>query len=114
MALIVKTSNPTELLIEIKKTIDTLGIQTWTYDSEGDFTHVPDQWKNKAWMRPHIYPGELHFGFLGNTKVKTTKLIYAVFHGRLAEMLLNHFDEKFSKIEATAMPTTIDKISQGS
>lgn len=113
MALIVKTSNPSGLLTEIKKAIASQTIQTWTCDSDGDFTHVPDQWKHKAWMKPQVYQEELHFNFLGNTNVKTTTVIYAVFHGRFAEMLLTHFDNSFTKVEATAMPTTQDRISKG-
>lgn len=112
MALIVKTSNPSGLLSEIKKAIDSKSIQTWSYDSDGDFTHTPEQWQFKAWMRPKIINGELQFGFLGHNEVNTTKLLYAVFHGRFAEMLLNHFDDKLTNVAATAMPTSIDKITQ--
>lgn len=112
MAVIVKTNNPQGLLSEIKKAIDSKSIQTWSYDSDGDFTHSPEQWQYKGWMRPKIYPNELHFGFLGHKDVNTTKLIYAVYHGRFAEMLLNHFDDKFSNVQATAMPTSLDKITQ--
>lgn len=111
MALIVKTANPQGLLSDIKKAIDTKSIQTWQYDSDGDFTHTPEQWKYKAWMRPTIYLGEVHFGFIGHKTVNTTKLIYALYHGRFAEMLLNHFDDKFSNVQATAMPTAVDKIT---
>lgn len=110
MALIVKTSNPQGLLTEIKKAIDSNSIQTWSYDSDGDFTHIPEQWKFKGWMSPKILIGELHFGFLGNQEVVTTKLIYAIYHGRFAEMLLNHFDDKFSSVQATSMPTDLDRI----
>ncbi len=112
MALIIKTSNPSELLTQIKKSIDEKSIDTWSYDSDGDFTHTPEQWKHKAWMRPKVVNGELQFGLLGNCNVVTTKLIYAVYHGRLAEMILNHFDYKFSEIRATAMATSIDTITQ--
>lgn len=114
MALIVKTNNPKGLLEAIKKSIDSKSVQTWSYDSDGDFTHTPDQWKTKGWMRPKVNNGELHFVFLGNKQVTTTKLIYAIYHGRFAEMLLNHFDDSFSRVEATALPTTGDSISKGS
>ena len=111
MALIIKTSDPTGLLTSMKKSIDTKSIETWSYDSSGDFTHTPEQWKFKAWMRPKIHIGELHFDFLGNREITTTKLIYAVYHGRFAEMLLNHFDTQFSEVKATAMPTSNDVIT---
>lgn len=112
MALIVKTSNPSGLLSDIKKAIDSKSIQTWSYDSDGDFTHSPEQWQHKAWMRPKVCNDQLHFGFIGNKDVNTTKLLYAVFHGRFTEMLLNHFDDKLSNVQATAMPTTIDRITR--
>lgn len=111
MAVIVKTLDPASLLTNIKKAIDAKEIQTWSYDSDGDFTHTPEQWQFRAWLRPKQVNGELQFGFIGNENVVTTKLIYAVFHGRFAEMLLNHFDDKLSTIETTAMPTSIDNIT---
>ncbi len=104
MALIVKSEKPAELVDSIKKAIDAKKIDTWTYDASGDFTHSPDQWKNKGWMRPKIENGQVRFIFLGNNDFVTTRPMYAVFHGRFAEMLLSHFDEKFSTANATAMP----------
>lgn len=111
MSLIIITYNPTKLLLDIKKAIDSKTIETWSYDKDGDFTHKPEQWVNSAWMRPHIKSGELRFGFIGNTKITSTKLIYAVYHGRFAEMLLNHFDDQFSNVSATALPTDEDQIT---
>lgn len=112
MSLIVKTKNAKELLDEIKKAIDAKRIETWSYDSSGDFTHTPEQWKTKAWLRPQLGNDEVKFGFLGNTTIITTKMIYAVYHGRFAEMILSHFDEKIISIETSAMPTSIDAITQ--
>lgn len=40
MAIIIKTSAPAELLAAIKKEIDEEKIETWSYDSDGDFTHT--------------------------------------------------------------------------
>ena len=110
MALIIETNNPTGLLTAIKKAIDAKSIETWSYDGDGDFTHTPDQWKNKAWLRPKVYQGELRFGILGRNDVALSKLIYAVYHGRFSEMLLNHFDNDFTKVRATALPIDIDVI----
>lgn len=52
MALSVKTDNPSGLLTSIRKAIDNKVVSTWSYDKDGDFSHTPDQWKNKAWLRP--------------------------------------------------------------
>jgi hypothetical protein len=108
MAVIVKTNNPSNLLKLIYKAIDDKKIETWSYDSDGDFTHTPDQWKNKAWLRPKVYTGELRFGILGQKNVKLSTTIYAVYHGRFIEMLLSHFDKEFSAAGATAVKTEPD------
>ncbi len=108
MAIIIKTNAPSSLLDAIKKEIDEGKIETWSYDSDGDFTHTPEQWKFKAWLRPKIYNGELRFGILKNNKVDLSTVVYGVYHGRFIEMLLNHFDQKFSTALATAQKTEPD------
>jgi hypothetical protein len=108
MALIIITSDPSGLLASIKKAIVQKTIDTWTYDKDGDFTHTPEQWYKKAWLRPKILPGELQFGLLGQENIEMLKLIYGVYHGRFIEMLLTHFDVKFSIAKATSKKTTPD------
>lgn len=112
MAVIIKTKNPSGLLSAIRKAIDDKKIETWSYDSDGDFTHTPDQWIRKAWLKPRTNANELQFGFLGRKDITTTKLVYAVYHGRFTEMLLNHFDNDLDEVKATAMPTSIDVVTQ--
>jgi len=102
MALIVHTSNPTALLKSIKNAIDAKSVETWIYDTDGDFTHSPAQWIHKAWLRPVVVSGALIFGLLGKKDEQMTKLIYGVYHGRFIEMLLTHFDNEFSTANATA------------
>lgn len=110
MALLVRADNPAELITKLHSLIDSNSIQTWSYDSDGDYTHVLDQWKNKAWIRPyknisnHDY--NLVFGFIGNKKIITSKALYGIYHGRFSEMLLTHFDDKISNIIITPMPKT--------
>jgi len=105
MALIVNTTTPDQLLANIRATIDKKGIVTWTYDSEGDFTHTTssEQWEEKAWMRPIIVPGVLIFEIVARGDEVLTKPIYGVYHGRFAEMLLTHFDHDFTSLQATAL-----------
>lgn len=102
MAVVVTTTNPSDLLDAIYKAIDDDEIKTWSYDDDGDFTHTPNQWKQKAWMRPQVARGELRFGILKRTDQTMSRLVYAVFHGRFIEMLLNHFDLQFTEARATA------------
>lgn len=104
MAIIIKTANPEGLLTAIKKSIDTKAIETWSYDSDGDFTHTPEQWKLKAWLRPMPAAGELRFGILGRRDVRLSTYNYGIYHGRFIEMLLNHFDNQFTEAYATSLP----------
>lgn len=102
MAIVVYTPNPAALLQIIKKSIDEKKIDTWIYDNDGDFTHAPDQWEKKAWLRPYVLSGILQFGLLGQTNIDMTKSVYGVYHGRFIEMLLTHFDNHFSTATSTA------------
>ena|ERR1700761_3274427 len=108
MALIFTTPDPAQLLKEIKAGIDNKDIETWVYDADGDFTHKPTQWYQKAYLRPKIYTGELRFGILNASGTELSRLHYAVYHGRFIEMLLTHFDEKFTKALATAQKSDPD------
>lgn len=101
MALSVKTDNPTGLLASIKKAIDDNEIATWSYDKDGDFTHTPDQWKNKAWLRPKAEEVELRFLIISPKDTIITKMVSGIYHGRFIEMLTSHFDKKFSSATAT-------------
>ena len=108
MAVIVKTSKPSELLKAIRKAIDDKTIETWSYDADGDFTHTPPQWDKKAWLRPKAYPDEVRLGILGPKDMKLSKSIYGVYHGRFIEMLLDHFDTAFTLATASAKKTEPD------
>lgn len=76
-------------------------IQTWSQDDDGDYTHTPLQWQSKAWMRAHFSSGYIIFGIVSSRKYPLTKELYAVYHGRFAEMLLAHFDELIESLEIT-------------
>ena len=110
MAIIVKTENPSQLLSKIKASIREEKIVTWEVDSDGDFTHVPEQWKHKAWLCPKITEDTLNFNILGTKSKSISTVVYGVYHGRFIEMLLSHFDKSFSSARATALPTKNDKI----
>lgn len=108
MAIIIRTSDPAGLLKKIKNAIDKNEVETWVYDSDGDFIHTPEQWKNKAWLRPKIYAGELRLGILKQKEVDLSKTVYGVYHGRFIEMVLTHFDDDFTNASATAIKTEPD------
>lgn len=110
MAIFVSTEKASELLAEIKKAIDIHEIVTWEYDSDGDFTHVPEQWKNKAWLRPYIETNRLVFGIVDRKDVNLSLDEYAIYHGRFIEMLLEHFDKQCGEIQVSPLGTDYDVI----
>jgi hypothetical protein len=111
MAINFETTDPQKLLSTFKNLIVQKKVLTWTYDSEGDFTHTPDQWAQKAWLRPSILNGRLIMNFLGNKTVTTSSALYGVYHGRFLESMLTHCDTLFSSGSATAMPTNSDHLT---
>ena len=101
MSIIIKAANPTGLLAAIKKGIADKSIRTWSCDADGDFTHTPDQWDGKAWLRPSTATvGELRLSIVKNEKVAMTKTISGVFQGRFIEMLVTHFEASFTSATA--------------
>jgi hypothetical protein len=112
MAVIVRTENPRELLAAIKKSIDDNDIVTWDYDIDGDFSHTAEQWRRQAWFRPRVDVGNdrIVFNMISPRGKPVTRAAYAVYHGRFIEMLLAHFDRKFTNAFATAMPTSEDRV----
>lgn len=114
MAITVHLRESIDLVESIKKKIDSKSITTWSYDSQGDFTHNVDQWRYKAWIRPRHSEDNMQivFSILGRNDKKMTAAEYAVYHGRFAEMLLIHFDLKISKVELSALPTSSDRLGE--
>lgn len=108
MAIIIKTERPYTLLRAIRKAIDDSDVVTWSYDEAGDFTHWPTQWRNKAWLRPEVRNQELCFSIWGREDEDMTKLIYGIYHGRFIEMILTHFDNKFTLVYSTAQKSELD------
>jgi len=110
MAVRAFTDDPEELLFALKKAISDGVIQTWRVDSDGDLTHASAQWGGRAWMRPKILEDRLVFNIIASKKEKMSKTVYGVYHGRLIQTLLVHFDNKMKTVSATALSTTGDNI----
>ena len=111
MAVRVHCKSPGTLLNNIKARINDGSIETWSVDSDGDFTHTPEQWRKKAWFRPLVLEDRIVFRIIPPVTKFITWPIYGVFHGRFIEMLLLHFDLEFDRAVATALPTDGDIIS---
>jgi hypothetical protein len=112
MAIRVFCDEPQSLLKEIKAAVRDRRIPTWKVDDDGDFTHTPIQWENLAWLRPRVLDDRIVFNIVGATTKTMSRATYGVYHGRFIEMLLTHFDEKFSRTTATALPVTGDVLPQ--
>ena len=84
---------------EIDCAIAANSVQTWVKTSNG-YTHsTPDrQWFDLAYLRftapdrLELYPNKAAIQSAG----KTDREVYAVYHGRFAEMLLSHFSTEFT------------------
>jgi hypothetical protein len=110
MSVRVLCSNPQQLVNEIKAAIRAGKVVTWELDSDGDFTHTPEQWKNKAWFHAVLESDKVIFRILGRKSHRMTTGEYAAYHGHFIEMLLNHFDGKFSTAAATAQASDGDAL----
>lgn len=103
-----QTYRPADLLREIKRLIDQKHITTWSYDSDGDFTHCVAQWQHKAWLKPHIAASGLVLTILPPRMGVVPWEVYAVYQGRFIESLTAHAHDSFSNAIATASPTAND------
>lgn len=111
MAVFIFTSMPKKLLRLYKTAIDERQIETWSYDADGDFSHTPDQWLGKAWMRPKIDPATcLILHILSPQDMDLSSETYGVYHGRFVESVLTHFDKMFTEARITAMPVEGDHV----
>jgi hypothetical protein len=110
MAVTVHVADPPAFLNAIRAEIAAGKVQTWSFDKDGDFTHTPEQWRLKAWFRPRVSGDRIDFLILTPQKTKMNKATYAVYHGRFIEMLLTHFDLKFDRAVATALPIIGDRV----
>lgn len=112
MSIHFETTKPKDLLNAFKKAIDDEHVVTWSYDSDGDFTHTAEQWKNKAWLRPKIITDrKLVLIILRPKSSAISSEVYAIYHGRFIESMLKHCDKLFTNVVATALPSDGDQVS---
>jgi hypothetical protein len=110
MAIRFETSRPQALLDRLRKAVDDGAIATWSYDSDGDFTHTAAQWVKKAWLRPAVESEKLSFYIIAPKGVHISRSLYAVYHGRFIETALSHCDDAFRRAVASAYPEGRDMI----
>jgi hypothetical protein len=111
MAVRLFTKSASALLVAIKGAIDAGHVDTWTYDSVGDFTHTTHdrQWENRAWLKPSIRKDRLLLNIIFASNETQKRLVYGVYHGRFIEMAVTHFPAKFAEGVATANMTKEDQ-----
>ena len=105
MSIIVKTANASGLLKKITEGIQKKHVTTWM-EKDGYLTHDTDQWRYKGWFLPRVYSDSLVFYIRPPKGGVVTSTAYAIYHGRLSEMLLAHFDSEFTEATSSAMPDT--------
>ena len=110
MAVRVFTDDPDSLLAALKLAISDGKIETWTIDSDGDLTQTAKQWSRRAWMRPKVLDDRLLFNIIASKEEKMSKVVYGVYHGRLIQMLIVHFDDRIRTASATGLATAGDNI----
>ncbi|MGT2434046.1 hypothetical protein ACU4HD_44600 (plasmid) [Cupriavidus basilensis] len=87
-------------------------ITTWEKSEDGRYyTHKAHEWAREAWFKPSIESNRLRFDIIKPRNKDITAVAYAYYHGHLIETFLNHFDQQFSSAEATALPSTSDKVA---
>jgi hypothetical protein len=110
MAVHLLTTGSQTLLSSFKKAIDNGHVVTWSYDTQGDFTHSTPQWKNQAWLRPNAKADRLVFNIIRPQNGKINKEVYGIYHGRMIESMLVHCDTLFTNGFATAKAETDDLV----
>lgn len=110
MAIRVYCSEPASLLQTIKDTVP-VQIPPWKVDADGDFTMTAARSTGQGWFRPSVKNDHLLFNILGRKTKSMTRGTYATYHGRFVEMLLTHFDDRFTRVTATALPDAGDAIA---
>ncbi len=109
MAITVATDDPRGLLDAIKASIKESRIETWQF-KDGYFTHTPEQWRYKAFLKPSIGVQVLTLNIIRPKDARVSAEVYAVYHGRFIEMLLAHFDRTFGSASASAIATAEDLV----
>lgn len=111
----IHTPDPHRLVEEINEAIRNGRIATWTVDSDGDYTHSLEQWKNRAWLSCRFNETDdtlLRFVIIEAREQKLSKAVYGVYHGRFAEMLLTHFDNQITSLSISPLLTQYDVYSK--
>lgn len=114
MITVFTNDDPKKFYHSIQEAVKNGNIDTWEETTRNYFTHcaASGQWRNKAWFTPN-FPDEQNrviFNLIRPKNEKISKSVYAIYHGRFTEMLLRHFDDKFSKLSVSALAGENDRV----
>ena len=103
MITITTKNAPGQLVEKINTLIKNKRITTWDIDDENDYILNIDEYRYKAWMSidDRIEGNTLFFCIIESRKYALTKEIYAVYHCKFAEMLLEYFDTEIDNLQIT-------------
>lgn len=103
MKIIAFTDNPSVLISLINKKISDKELKTWEIvkSSKDDvlYSHIPEQWKEKAMPKPVIYNGKVEFIMRWWNDDEPDEATKGYILGRFVELLMVHFNDKFSYLE---------------
>ena len=104
MRIKVNCDNSSVLLDKITKKITNKELETWEIKrndkNEILFSHIPEQWKEKAMPKPYIKKDSLDFVISWWSKNgEPEKRIQGYILGRFIEILMVHFRNDFRNIE---------------
>ncbi len=100
------TENPQQLVNAINKAITDGTVKTWAIvkndQSENLYSHTPDQWAEKAMLKPQISNDRTTFFISWWAKnTEPTHEVKGYITGRFTEILLVHFANYFTSLQTT-------------
>ena len=104
MKIITYTKNPKTLKSAIDKKINDKELKTWVIvkndKNEILYSHIPEQWKEKAMPKPYIYADRIEFIIRWwNKNEEPDEGTKGYILGRFIEILMVHFRNQFTHIE---------------
>lgn len=103
MEIIVHTKSPSILIASIKKDINDGELKTWEIkkNNKGEilFNHIPDQWSDKALLKPYTSDEKLTLKIAWWSGNEPEENIKGYILGRFIEILMVHFRKKIDFLE---------------
>jgi len=104
MKIVAYTNTPTALKNAIDKKIEGNELKTWEIakneKNEILYSHIPEQWKEKAMPKPYVYEKTVEFRISWwNRNGEPEEATKGYILGRFVEILIVHFRDRFTHLE---------------